>query len=541
VKLAFASLSPVLLLLLTCTPRLGSDGVTLPVPNPVSHDIEPRGCPPGPPTVRVKVAEGPGFRVSIRDSFVLYRDGVPLARGADTELDLSLRSFQPPVLRYSARVSESETRLRASLMADSLRAMGIPARIREAGRIYRIGKAKIDNRKFLVLAGPFRTEDEARAAPRKATNGIIREIIRPPSGEVEMAFGDGIALVQPGTRIVPQGDSTFPLAVADSEDGTPRRYEGVLEIQVSTEGSLLLVNELPLEDYLRGVIPHEMGPGFPPEALKAQAVAARSFTLAYLDLKPSLFHEPYDFGADVSCQVYGGDHARMSRTDSAVTLTRGQVLVRDGELVRGFYSSCCGGHTEGSSAITMDSCCFIDGVSDLAAGSPPDLRSESGIRDFLDSHPYAHCGFQGFPEHLSWLGSSFRWRITLRREEIEASIRTQTGRDVGDLISLRPLERGISGRITRMEVSGTRGILILDDQLEVRRALRRPPLKSSMFYVTVEQGPDGLPERFTLVGGGYGHGVGLCQTGATAMALKETKYRDILAHYYAGCRIVDLY
>jgi SpoIID/LytB domain protein len=329
--------------------------------------------------------------------------------------------------------------------------------------------------------------------------------------------------------------------VFEPEREEQRRFGGVLELCLSSGGDLLLVNELPLEDYLRGVVPHEMGSGFPLEALKAQAVAARSFTLAYLDLKPSLFHEPYDFTADVSSQVYGGAGRTSTRADSAVLLTRGQVLVKGAELVRGFYHSCCGGHTESSDIITGDSCCFLGGVSDLVSGRPTDLRTESGARLFLGGRPDAFCGHSGFPVHLSWLERTVRWEVTYTSDEIENAIALRTGARIGDLVELIPLRRGVSGRISQMRVVGTGGTIVLRDQLKIRQALARRPLKSSMFYVRPQMGQRGLPERITFVGGGFGHGVGMCQTGATAMALMERDYREILLHYYEGCSIVDLY
>jgi peptidoglycan hydrolase-like amidase len=542
VKGALAPIVSILIPLLACTVHREPVDLDRLLPETLGHEVSPVGRPSAPPRIRVKLAEGKEFRIELRDSFVVYRTGRPIAKGSDAVLKLSLLTSRAARLEYFALISQKETRLEAVLRAEELRDGGTPAVVKSAGRVYHIGKTELDNRKYLVLAGPYATESEAQHARIEGSNGVVRSPVTPPEGALKIAWGAGKDSItaDPPLRIVPRGTTESPVALVDS-NGERRMYNNVLEVRISSGGDLLLINELSLEEYLRGVIPHEMGPAFPLEALKAQAVAARSFTLAYLDLKPSLFHEPYDFTADVFSQVFGGAGGHSTRADSAVRLTEGQVLIRGGELVRGFYHSSCGGHTESSTIITGDSCCFLEGTSDLISGGLPDLGSEEGVRLFLDGRPNAYSGYPDFPSQLAWLERSYRWEVTLTAEEIEDAIALRTGHRIGDMISLTPLERGVSGRISRMEVRGTRSTVILPNQLEIRQALSKRPLKSSLFYLGIEPGADGRPGRVTFVGGGFGHGVGLCQTGATAMALLGKHHCEILLHYYRGCSIVDLY
>ena len=135
----------------------------------------------------------------------------------------------------------------------------------------------------------------------------------------------------------------------------------------------------------------------------------------------------------------------------------------------------------------------------------------------------------------------YRWKVHYSQEEVASLIKERSGIDYGEIIALEPIERGTSGRITRLKIIGTKQVKIIGKELEIRRTLSPSHLYSSAFVVDTREGEKGVPSQFTLTGAGWGHGVGLCQIGAAMMADKGFPYRDILRHYYPGTDIIQHY
>jgi SpoIID/LytB domain protein len=135
----------------------------------------------------------------------------------------------------------------------------------------------------------------------------------------------------------------------------------------------------------------------------------------------------------------------------------------------------------------------------------------------------------------------YRWRVTYAADELRAIIESRLGVEVGRIRSLEPLERGQSGRIIRLRINGERRTLVIGKELEIRRALSRSHLYSSAFVVETDAGGADYPQSFTLIGAGWGHGVGLCQIGAAVMADHGYSHGDILSHYFPGARLRTLY
>jgi SpoIID/LytB domain protein len=199
-------------------------------------------------------------------------------------------------------------------------------------------------------------------------------------------------------------------------------------------------------------------------------------------------------------------------------------------LVDAVYSASCGGHTESGAALWQGSeHAYLAGVPD---GPGPDPFAggvtDDAVRAFVTKPPAGlWCGVSRYGKE------SFRWERTVTAEEARQGVRAQTGTDVGAVRDLRPLERGASGRVLRLEVVGASRTLALSPELAIRKALGG--LKSSLFVV------DPAPGGFRFRGAGFGHGVGLCQNGAIGMADAGRAYRDILRHYYRGSEVVRIY
>jgi len=352
--------------------------------------------------------------------------------------------------------------------------------------------------------------------------------------------GDEVFLISPCGRAV--AASPLPLTVrprsghlvaldcaADHWDRiATRSYRGDFEIcQGARGGTLSLVNLVDLESYLQGVVPSEMSQGYPLEALKAQAVAARTECLSCL-------RRHLVDGADMCntqhCQVYGGVTSEAATTTAAVEATRGLVLTYQGALARCVYAAVCGGHTENNNDVwPVPPLPYLRGQPDFDPAQHPQLQfplDQASLAAYLEGPLAAYCCQPQWskPEY-------YRWRVEVDRAELERRL-AATGVQVGSVTALTPLARGVSGRIKSLQVRGTAGEATLGPELAIRRALGS--LRSSDFLVTWTTAPDGLPARFTFVGAGWGHGVGMCQVGAVGLAAAGADFRAILARYFPG-------
>jgi SpoIID/LytB domain protein len=305
---------------------------------------------------------------------------------------------------------------------------------------------------------------------------------------------------------------------------------------VDTDGSLAVVNSVPADRLLAGLVPAEMFPQAPEAALRAQAVAARGELLAKLGTHHVA--DPYRLCSTQHCQVYAGVGREHPRTNAAVAATRGMVLMRrDGGLVDTVYSASCGGHTEhNDNAWPVEPDPNLRGHLDGPPGTPALSPFARGVDDrsleaWLAALPAATwCGRSRFNR------DKYRWTERIpaaRMSQLTKSLR------IGPVQEIRVLQRGISGRATLVELRGTRGRAQVRGELEVRRLFGG--LRSSMFAVKAISGSDGQPLEFVFQGGGWGHGVGMCQTGAIGMAEAGKSYQEILGHYYPGSELKPLY
>ncbi|MGF1566664.1 MAG: SpoIID/LytB domain-containing protein [Nodosilinea sp.] len=341
---------------------------------------------------------------------------------------------------------------------------------------------------------------------------------------------------------------------ASSDPPVTRVYGGTLRLQPNTYGTYTLVNDVPIETYLRGVVPHEIGPGAPVPAIQAQAVLARTYALRNLR---RFAIDDYQLCADTQCQVYRGLSGTVPVADQAIQATAGQVLIYQNELVDALYSSTTGGVTAAFSDVwngpdrpylraVVDS---VNGVWDLAQHP---LDSEPNLRAFLAID-------QGFNEDTWQL---FRWRYDSPLTEITQDLKGYLGRrqhplaGFNQVLNLRVAERASSGRVQTIEVETDLGLVKLEKD-EIVRVLSAP--RSLLFYVdpiyqaaTPEpkadapggSSPSSAPPTtspspptltgYRFVGGGWGHGVGLSQTGAYNLGNLGWGYPRILEFYYPG-------
>ena len=311
-----------------------------------------------------------------------------------------------------------------------------------------------------------------------------------------------------------------------------------------------------------------MSAAAPLEFLKAQTITARNWLVSMLAKKKAARmsiqiktdneivvwqdvndHEGFDVCADDHCQRYQGLTGIISdNVHQAIEDTRGLFLIHNGEICDDRYYKACGGQTEIFTTAWEDkNYDYLKNVSDDVDQRSP-VRSEGEATRWLTGKPRAYCNTQDLgllskilPAFDQETPDFYRWRVIYSRKELEEIIRKKSGIDFGTLENLIPLERGLSGRISRLKIEGSKKTMIVGKELEIRRWLSLSHLLSSAFVVSTELTATGEISRFILQGGGWGHGVGLCQIGAAVMASKGFNAEEILAHYFTGAILKKLY
>ncbi|MEH1869775.1 MAG: SpoIID/LytB domain-containing protein [Nostoc sp.] len=311
-----------------------------------------------------------------------------------------------------------------------------------------------------------------------------------------------------------------------------RLYSGQMNLQPNAYGTYTLVNQVPLETYLRGVVPYEIGTDAPKAALEAQAILARTYALRNLRRFAA---DNYQLCADTHCQVYYGLNGAAAKTDQAIASTRGKVVTYKNELVDALYSSTTGGVTASFSDIwNGDDRPYLRPVLDAATNfwnlSKQSLADEKNFQKFINIQ-------QGFNES-KW--DAFRWRRETRLEDIIKDlqkflqVKNSPHAKFKTIQAMAVVKRSESGRILELAVKTDQSTFILHKD-EVRSAFAAPT--STFFYL--EPLNKGKPELwgYAFIGGGLGHGVGLSQTGAQNLAKLGWSSPKILQFYYPGTQI----
>jgi SpoIID/LytB domain protein len=351
-----------------------------------------------------------------------------------------------------------------------------------------------------------------------------------------------------------------------------QRFQGGLKIIVE-KGGITAINIVSLEDYLRSVISSEMSATSSEELLKAHAVISRSWLLAQIQKNKKIVgkyktsfespteiirwydredHARFDVCADDHCQRYQGiTRQTTALVNKVIDETRGKVISYGDTICDARFSKCCGGVMETFENVWEPIAHpYLQGKADFTGDAPlPDLTVEENADEWIRSSPPAFCNTgdadvlrQVLNDYDQETADFYRWKVVYSQEELSLLIRERSGIDYGEIIDLQPLERGTSGRIIRLKIIGTERVMTIGKELEIRRTLSSSHLYSSAFVVDAEEENDeGIPQKFTLTGAGWGHGVGLCQIGAAMMAEKGYNYEEILHHYFPDTKIDKKY
>jgi SpoIID/LytB domain protein len=388
-----------------------------------------------------------------------------------------------------------------------------------------------------------------RLIPAKKTKkkkGRSRLEFRSSEGKIAAVPGDLVLLK-------PAEPATSALTLEDDPEHTPRSFRGELELALfGGRRTIRVVNIIGLEDYTHGVVSAEMPQRAPFEALKAQAVVARTHALFIKTVTKRHRKEGYDICDEQHCQVYGGMRAETARTRTVVTETRGRVATYDGKPAHVIYSSHCGGRTQSGTDISWGNVPYWKSVDDSAEYQDPPA-SPLELRRFLSDWP------KGFDRPSSYVYPAHaRWTRAIPAKDLEEKLNRKF--KIGKLRGLRVLRRVPSGHVESLLIVGSKRNKKLNDEMDIRSLLGVGSLRSTMFVVDTEYrkeyppapkpskgkkaakpaAPVLVPETFVFRGGGWGHAVGLCQSGAMGRAEAGQNYETIIKAYFRGVELGKL-
>ncbi len=507
----------------------------------------------GIPLIRVRVAEGMD-RIDVRsDSGLVVMPlgrGGPEVRGARS-WEVRVEQSRPAKVRYwvvlESRPGSASSWARGR--ASWYRSKGLSAKVFEVGTIFAVSGTVVDNRTTLVAASPTARYERAR---RRAVSLARRFGVKTRLHAELVSRSRGLVIARnrvTGMEVRGRGMLWFrslgrgrvwvhrptPSVGISWSGKADRSYWGMMYAAVDRNGHLALVNSVPADRLLAGLVPAEIYASAPMAALRAQAVAARGQLLVKLGTRH--LADPYLMCASQHCQVYAGAGREHPRTTAAVSNTRGLVLVDSkGRLADTVFHAVCGGHTESSANVWgtagRD---HLQGVSDLVRGGST-LASKlilRHLRQWIVHPPESYCSRALGPARRKL----FRWTKRVGLAWLTRSLGRKLR--IGQVLGIDVLSRGRSGRALSIRVRGTEGAAVVRGELRIRRALGG--LRSSMFIVDAERDARGRVVALVFRGGGWGHGVGMCQMGAMGRAKAGWAFRRILGHYYPRTRLVKMY
>lgn len=356
--------------------------------------------------------------------------------------------------------------------------------------------------------------DEAGTVLYQSTEPLILSYVNPGATTIlfDMAYGEG----------------SFWAGRAD------RAYRGRIELIPKPQGSrgytITVVNQLNMEEYLYAVVPSEISSSWPRASLEAQAVAARTYAFANLG---GFAGRGFDLLATVASQVYNGVGAETAAARAAVDATCGRILTYNGKAIAAFFHGNSGGFTGSSADLWNLDLPYLRPQADplLPATIASSRMEPSDLWNWLLSRPLT---YSSQPKYSAL--SSYRWSFWISRVQLEKRLRQ--GEKLGRIRSLSTAGRGDNGMVKQVLITGENGSYRLKGD-QIRSALGG--LRSNLFVVEPKIGKDGLPEYFIFSGAGWGHGIGMDQSGAAGMAAAGYSSADILKHYYPGTQLIKKY
>jgi stage II sporulation protein D len=414
------------------------------------------------------------------------------------------------------------------------------------GGVYGIEGKVIDNRRYVLIVDQPPAPPQALAAQQadllakfQVRTSLLEEVKTKGTVRFEVLDAQGVVHATVDDQLVAEAPDSRPIEVRrveygvgyDFHDFEDRSYRGSVLLTADRAGKIAVVNLVDLEDLLKGLVPSEIFAKAHPEALKAQAVTGRGEVLAKIGLKH--LADPYVLCTEQHCAVYRGVSGETATTNAAVDATRGEALFDAADhLVDSVYSAVCGGHTEDNDVVWGGvPNASLRGRPDVLLGKPAPPSPRVALGAFLSTEGGYACRLSSFSSP-----AKFRWEKRFTAKEVDEKL---AAFKLGPVMAMSVSERGVSGRARLLQVSGELGATTLRGELTIRRTFGM--LNSALFELKVERDLKGRPTAWRFVGGGWGHGVGMCQTGAIGRAEAGQAYRQILKHYFSGAQVAKIY
>lgn len=423
---------------------------------------------------------------------------------------------------------------------------GLSTKSQVLGALYGIAGKVIDTRRYVLVVDQPPAPPASLAAQQadiltrhQVRTSLLEEVKTAQRAVIELLDGTGAVIATAQDKLVAESLDAVPIEVRRVEFGVgydfhnfeDRSYRGAIQFSADRSGRLAVINQIGMEELLKGLVPSEIFAKAHLEALKAQAVTARAEVLAKVGLKHVA--DPYFLCTEQHCAVYRGVSGEAASTNAAVDATRGEMLFDlEGRLVDAVYSAVCGGHTEHNEIVWGGVANqALRGRPDVLPGKPATPAPSKDLKAFLSTDGAYACRLSTFAAP-----TKFRWEKRFTSKEVDDKLAPFT---VGRVMAMTVSERGVSGRARLLQISGEDGATTIRGELVIRRLFSN--LNSAMFEVKAERDPKGRPTGWTFTGGGWGHGVGMCQTGAIGRAEAGQTYQQILEHYFGGATVSRVY
>ncbi|PZR17482.1 MAG: hypothetical protein DI536_03970 [Archangium gephyra] len=425
-------------------------------------------------------------------------------------------------------------------------ARGLKVKSQVLGGVYGIAGKVIDNRRYVLVVDQPPAPPESLADQQakilqdfSVRTSLLEDVKSRGTITLELEDGNGNVVATVDEKVVAESPDGAPIEVKRVEYGVgydfhnfeDRAFRGGILLTADRAGKIAVINQVDLEDLLKGLVPSEIFAKAHLEALKAQAVTARGEVLAKIGLKH--LADPYLLCTEQHCAVYRGVSGEVPSTNAAVDATRGEASFdKHDRLVDSVYSAVCGGYSENNDVVwggvPNES---LRGRPDVLPGKPQGPSPSAGLSKFLSTDLVHACKVSSFANL-----SKYRWEKKFSAKEVDEKVKSL---GVGKVMAMNVTERGVSGRARLLQISGEDGATTIRGELTIRRTFGM--LNSAMFELKTERDAKGRPTTWIFSGGGWGHGVGMCQTGAIGRAEAGQSYRQILEHYFNGAQVARIY
>lgn len=539
-----------LLATLLIAPVVAADDLELPPP-PTELNTKRLDFKGGSPLIPVKLMEGSAEVTLIGRGRLRFRlPGTPEKQlEGPAGMAWKVRRVKGTPAKIVARIQIAEVPFNdkegLQRALDEWKERGLAVKSQVLGGVYGIAGKVIDNRRYVLVVDqpPAPPESLADQQAKLLTDFQVRttlleDIKTRGTIKLELEDGNGNVVATVDEKVVAESPDGAPIEVKRVEYGVgydfhnfeDRAYRGSVLLTADRAGKIAVINQVDLEDLLKGLVPSEIFAKAHAEALKAQAVTARGEVLAKIGLKH--LADPYLLCTEQHCAVYRGVSGEVPSTNAAVEATRGEAAFDSTDrLVDSVYSAVCGGHTENNDIVW-------GGVPNPSLRGRPDVLpgkpagpAPATLTKFLNADLQHACKVSSFANL-----SKYRWEKKFSAKDVDEKVKAL---GVGKVMAMNVTERGVSGRARLLQISGEEGATTIRGELNIRRTFGM--LNSAMFELKVERDPKGRPVTWVFTGGGWGHGVGMCQTGAIGRAEAGQNYRQILDHYFNGAQVARIY